>query len=229
MDVIYLNEQSSNFVPIAPSSSEESTESSSLPVDMIPFIETVVGKKQFVDELKRKVPLPFTLALLVMLPIGPIGIVVFVPLAVIYVRHIKRNLSFPLAVNISHPFVEQDLVGQAKVMIRLDDGSWFEPGDIRVRFLRDELIGGYQLVEDEGEYASLGYLGSFNEKFVSRACTIINQALALRDGMNEKEDPIVDAREREGMETGLLERSWLEEEEGIEIETRLTQFFKKNE
>ena len=57
----------------------------------------------------------------------------------------------------------------------------------------------------------------------------MNQALALRDGMNEKEDPIVDAREREGMETGLLERSWLEEEEGIEIETRLTQFFKKNE
>ena len=40
------------------------------------------------------------------------------------------------------------------------------------------------LVEDEGEYPTIGYFSEENEKFVSRSVVIINQALALRDGAN---------------------------------------------
>jgi len=47
---------------------------------------------------------------------------------------------------------------------------------------------------------------------------LINQAIALRDAVNGAEDSIESAREREHLETGLLERSWLEEQESIEIE-----------
>ena len=42
---------------------------------------------------------------------------------------------------------------------------------------------------------------------------IINQALSLRDGVNGVLDPIDDARERENLDYGLLEREWLDEEE----------------
>jgi hypothetical protein len=58
---------------------------------------------------------------------------------------------------------------------------------------------------------------------------VINQAIALRDAVNDVPDPIEDARERETMETGLLERSWLEEEESVEIESPLVSFFRKKE
>ena len=47
---------------------------------------------------------------------------------------------------------------------------------------------------------------------------LINQAIALRDAVNGDEDSIESAREREKNDSGLLERSWFEEEQSIEIE-----------
>jgi len=47
---------------------------------------------------------------------------------------------------------------------------------------------------------------------------LINQAIALRDAVNGDEDLIESAREREQLESGLLERSWLEGQDSIEIE-----------
>ena len=47
---------------------------------------------------------------------------------------------------------------------------------------------------------------------------LINQAIALRDAVNGDEDSIESAREREKTNSGLLERSWFEEEPTIEIE-----------
>ena len=46
----------------------------------------------------------------------------------------------------------------------------------------------------------------------------MNQAIALRDAVNGSEDTIEDARSRETKETGLLDRSWMEEQTEIEIE-----------
>ena len=42
-------------------------------------------------------------------------------------------------------------------------------------------------------------------------------------------DPIEDARERESIETGLLERSWLEEDVELEVESPLVSFFRGKE
>jgi hypothetical protein len=42
--------------------------------------------------------------------------------------------------------------------------------------------------------------------------------LALRDAVNGEEDTIEEARRRERLNTGLLDRSWMEEETEIEID-----------
>ena len=48
--------------------------------------------------------------------------------------------------------------------------------------------------------------------------------------MNDVPDPIEHARERERQDTGLLERSWLEDEEAVEVESPLVSFLEgKNE
>jgi hypothetical protein len=53
---------------------------------------------------------------------------------------------------------------------------------------------------------------------LKKQVVLINQAIALRDAVNGAEDTIEDAREREANDTGLLDRSWLEEQKEIEIE-----------
>ena len=68
-----------------------------------------------------------------------------------------------------------------------------------------------------------------NSGTMVRHLALINQAIALRDAVNEVPDPIETAREREKLETGLLERSWLEDEENVEVESPLVSFFKGKE
>jgi hypothetical protein len=58
--------------------------------------------------------------------------------------------------------------------------------------------------------------------------TLINQALSLRDAVNEVHDDIEDARSREKEETGLLEREWMEEEE-IEISGPISKIIGRSE
>lgn len=58
---------------------------------------------------------------------------------------------------------------------------------------------------------------------------LINQAIALRDAVNDVPDPIDEARDREAIETGLLERSWLEEEGELDVESPLVSFFRTKE
>ena len=47
--------------------------------------------------------------------------------------------------------------------------------------------------------------------------------------MNDVHDPIEDARDRERIDTGLLERSWLEDEEAVDVESPLVSFFRGKE
>jgi hypothetical protein len=42
---------------------------------------------------------------------------------------------------------------------------------------------------------------------------LLNQSLALRDAHNGEQDNIEDARERESMDFGLLQRDWPDEED----------------
>jgi hypothetical protein len=135
----------------------------------------------------------------------------------------------PLAVNMNHPFVDDQPLGNAEVFIRLSNGNWIEPGLNRLRVVRDDLLGGWNLVEDNEGYSSLGHFSnSRNNKIPRLQVIIINQALSLRDVINNEEDPIEDARERESQESGLLDREWMDQEE-LDISGPISKLIGRNE
>ena len=135
-------------------------------------------------------------------------------LSVLFLPAQLAIMNTPLAVNLNHPFIDDEPIGDAKVYVRLSDGEWIKPGKYRVRVNRDEMIGGFSLVEDNEDYSIIGHFShSKNLKTLQTYVTLINQALSLRDAVNEEQDTIEDAREREELDTGLLDREWIEEEE----------------
>ena len=133
----------------------------------------------------------------------------------------------PLGVNINHPFIDDEPIGEAVVYVRFSNDEWHEMGQHRVRLVADNLIGGYNLVEDHEDYNSIGHFSKSSKKSrLTKQVIIINQALSLRDVVNGDEDPIDDARERETMDYGLLERDWLDEEE-LSVDGPLAKFINK--
>ena len=133
----------------------------------------------------------------------------------------------PLGVNINHPFIDDEPIGEAVVYVRFSNDEWHEMGQHRVRLVADNLIGGYNLVEDHEDYNSIGHFSKSSKKSrLTKQVIIINQALSLRDVVNGDEDPIDYARERETMDYGLLERDWLEEEE-LSVDGPLAKFINK--
>jgi hypothetical protein len=121
----------------------------------------------------------------------------------------------PFAVSPSHPMMELDSIKQAEVMIRLQDGRWVEAGENRYRLIQDDLLSGFNLVALDDDYTVFGFFTE--EKTIGarlrRTMALLNQSLALRDAHNEVEDEIEDARKRESMDYGLLDRDWPEEME----------------
>ena len=136
-------------------------------------------------------------------------------------------IKTPLGVNMNHPFVDDEPIGKALVYVQFSDQKWLEMGKHRVRLVNDELIGGYNLVEDHEDYKTIGHFSNSKKKTqLLKQVIIINQALSLRDVVNGDDDPIDDARERENMDYGLLEREWLDEEE-LSVDGPLAKFINK--
>ena len=146
----------------------------------------------------------------------------------VVIMRFYAHAATPLAVNLNHPFMNSEPMGEAKVLVRMSNGSWIEPGEHRVRTVPEELLGGHNLVQDTDDYPILGHFVAKSEKgpTLVRHLALIDQAIALRDAVNDVPDPIVGARGREKQETGLLERSWLEEETEVEVESPLVSFFR---
>ena len=141
------------------------------------------------------------------------------------------HASTPLAVNLNHPFMDGSSFGQAEVEVQLSDGGWVDPGEHRIKAISDDLIGGFNIAHDTIDFPVLGHFSTAKKRtaLLTRHLALINQAIALRDAVNNIPDPIADARDRETKESGLLERSWLEEEQEIEVESPLVSFFKREE
>ena len=141
--------------------------------------------------------------------------VVFVVIFAIGWREWLLWQRLPFAVNPSHPMMELESNKQADVMIRLQDGRWVKAGDNRYRLIEDDLLSGFNLVALDEEYTILGYFSK--EKTINthlrRTMALLNQSLALRDAHNEVDDGIEEARKRESMDYGLLDRDWPEEME----------------
>jgi hypothetical protein len=116
--------------------------------------------------------------------------------------------------------MDEDPIGKSSVMIRLSDGEWIDIGEGRVRLAEDDLLGGTNLVRDNDDYTLIGHFSELpmSHRGIKKQIVVVNQAIALRDAVNGTEDTIEDARSRETKETGLLDRSWMEEQTEIEIE-----------
>ena len=215
-------------------------EESVLPTDMLRFIDTPVAQPLVKGRnvalfgsavfalvlfiLLRQFALSSTLAAL--FAAATLGL----NLTVVWLRF-QSHASTPLAVNLNHPFMDTEPMGEARILIRLTDGRWVQPGKNRVRTMPDELLGGFTLVQDTDDYPALGHFSSAKEASgtLTRHLALINQAIALRDAVNDVPDPIEEARDRETMDSGLLERSWLEDEEAVEVESPLVSFFRGKE
>lgn len=211
-----------------------------LPVEMVRFINTPVAQAfhkgrniawvgsiviaLIVGLLLNAVAVNTMLTFAVMLSmIGLNGTVVWL--------RFRSHASTPLAVNMHHPFMDGEPMGDAVLYVQLSNGTWIDPGLHRLRIIPDDLIGGFSLAQDTVDFPVLGHFSTSKERTpeLVRHMALINQAIALRDAVNEVPDPIEDARERESIETGLLERSWLEEDVELEVESPLVSFFRGKE
>ncbi len=152
--------------------------------------------------------------------LAALGLVLIGSIGAYFIYLKSPMLRVPLAVNLNHPFMDDLGLGASVVMVKFSDGTWGDVGEGRVRLTTDELVGGTLLIRDDDTYAPIGHFSSLPETHavLKRYVMLINQAIALRDAVNGAEDSIESARERENDESGLLERSWLENEESIEIE-----------
>ena len=213
---------------------------STLPADMVPFIQTPVAQP---FTRGRNVGLASSTALATVLffllqwlafsttVAAGIALLTLVINITVLVMRYQSHASTPLAVNINHPFMSDEPMGKAEVMVRLSDGRWCDAGPNRLRVIPDELLGGFGLAQDTMDFPVLGHFSSLKQRTPTlvRHLALINQAIALRDAVNGVPDPIDDAREREEMDSGLLERSWFEEEGELEVESPLVAFFGRKE
>ncbi|HII38042.1 MAG TPA: hypothetical protein HA354_06050 [Candidatus Poseidoniaceae archaeon] len=157
----------------------------------------------------------------------PLIFAVSTAIAYFFGPDIMSVVKTPLAVNMNHPFFAEEPLGKATVHVRFSKQNWLELGPHRVRLVKDEMIGGFNLVEDHDDYRLIGHFTASNNKTrIMKQVIIINQALSLRDGVNQDYDPIEGARERETMDYGLLERDWLDDEE-ISVEGPLAKLISK--
>jgi len=147
-------------------------------------------------------------------------ILIILPFSIRQLHSRSAMLNVPLAVDMNHPFMDEDPIGKSSVMIRLSDGEWIDIGEGRVRLAEDDLLGGANLVRDNDDYTLIGHFSELpmSHRGIKKQIVVVNQAIALRDAVNGTEDTIEDARSRETKETGLLDRSWMEEQTEIEIE-----------
>ena len=193
-----------------------------LPKGALPFHQLPISKSQ---------KLQFIITAMVIISVALISIIAWISfdlpswsliviislvalLSVLFLPNQLAILNTPLAVNLNHPFVDDNPIGEAKVFVRMSDSKWIELGKHRVRMNRDELIGGCSLVKDDEDYDVIGHFSySKKSKTLQTYISLINQALSLRDAVNDEQDTIENAREREDLETGLLDREWMEEEE----------------
>ena len=193
-----------------------------LPKGALPFHQLPISKSQklqFFITMSVIISLALVSTLLFImfdLPLWGLTVIfAFVALtSVLFLPNQIAILNTPLAVNLNHPFIDDKPIGEAEVYVKLSDSKWVKSDKCRVRINRDEMIGGYSLVEDNEDYKIIGHFSySKNFKTLQTYVTLINQALSLRDAVNDEHDTFEDARVRESQDTGLLEREWMDEEE----------------
>ena len=209
------------------------------------YFETMIARKLYLDNSKKP-----KLAISAALIIGSIFllstsltlektallVMIFLTFSFSILSFINRDRNIPFAVNFNHPLMSDEPMGMAQVYVWLsEDNKWVLLQDSRVRLIENVLLGGFDLVYDDEDYSRVGHFTT-NRKItakIRRSMMLLNQAIVLANLSNqedaEKSSVAEDSerRIREKQESELLQRSWLEEEQEIEIEGPLAKFLSK--
>lgn len=138
--------------------------------------------------------------------------------------HHFRTQPTPVAVNANHPWVLDEPLGRADVMVCDVNGRWHVVGDTRCRVGRDPLLGEPQVVEDADPWGVVCRWPPASDRRLHRWMAVLNHALALRDAANGFDEEEEEARRRAAADTALLERSWPEPEEALEEGSALSRW-----
>ena len=133
-----------------------------------------------------------------------------------------------LAVNLNHPFMDVEPAGKAEVLVRMEaENQWRKVGGDRVRLVDNDLLGGYDLIYDDGDFTPIGHFSEDRKSVYVKQINIINQAIMLASAINEPfvKDDDVARRKREEQDSGLLERECMEQEE-VELESPFMKILK---
>jgi len=209
------------------------------------YFETMIARQLYLDNSKKP-----KLAISAALIIGSIFllftsfnlektallVMIFLTFSFSILSFINRDRNIPFAVNFNHPLMSDEPMGMAQVYVWLsEDNKWVLLQDSRVRLIENVLLGGFDLVYDDEDYSRVGHFTT-NRKItakIRRSMMLLNQAIVLANLSNqedaEKSSVAEDSerRIREKQESELLQRSWLEEEQEIEIEGPLAKFLSK--
>jgi hypothetical protein len=125
----------------------------------------------------------------------------------------KEKLDL-IAISVGHPWHDSESVGDTTVYL-FNESQWVGLGaDVRVAYTKDPIIEQTVLRNGDSEGEILvRWSGDIDLQIVS----IINMAQALANAQDRDEDAIdsfESAREREDSSEGILEREWMDTEEG---------------
>ncbi len=119
--------------------------------------------------------------------------------------------------------MDSQAISESEVMVRFTQ-DWIEPGIHRLKLVKDPLHG-WTIHKQDDQLSILSIWDTkLSEKILTRQLSIINQAISLNNAINESNDEFEDARERESLESTLLEREWLPEDE-IEVQGPISRIF----
>ena len=199
------------------------------PKGLIHFSNTPLGKELNDSTRNMKILLGvINLGFVFSLIYWPVNLLLIMILLIIIDVMLIRSLlsasaSVPLAVNLNHPFMESEPISKSEIMVKFSE-EWIDPGVHRLKLAKDSLSCWVIHRQDEDLTVLSVWDTNLKESILNRHLVIINQAISLNNAVNGSNDEFEDARERESLESSLLEREWLPEEE-IDVQGPISRIF----
>jgi hypothetical protein len=165
-----------------------------------------------------------------------LSVLLFFAITIPIISIIERDRKIPFSVNFNHPLMSDEAMGKAQVFVwLLSDEKWVLLQDVRVRLATNTLLGGLDLVYDDENYTRIGHFTAKKKVTAQlrRSLALLNQSIILSTLCNDEDaeqSSIADdgeRRQREKQESELLQRSWLEEEQEIEVEGPMAKFLNR--
>ncbi len=188
------------------------------PKGLIHFSNTPLGKELNDSTRNMKILLGvINLGFVFSVIYWPVNLLLIMILLILIDAMLIRSLlsasaSVPLAVNLNHPFMESEPISKSEIMVKFSE-EWIDPGVHRLKLAKDSLSCWVIHRQDEDLTVLSVWDTNLKESILNRHLVIINQAISLNNAVNGSNNEFEDARERESLESTLLEREWLPEDE----------------